>query len=55
VSPTILNESGYRVKIYFNDHPPAHVHVFKGEKQGRFTLLPVAVQNNWGFSPRELS
>ncbi|WP_019504966.1 DUF4160 domain-containing protein [Pleurocapsa sp. PCC 7319] len=27
--PEILREDGYVVKIWFNDHPPRHVHVFK--------------------------
>lgn len=25
---TVLRESGLRVVIYLDDHPPAHVHVF---------------------------
>ncbi|MEO0835589.1 MAG: DUF4160 domain-containing protein [Cyanobacteria bacterium J06642_3] len=27
--PEVLRVNGYIVKIWFNDHPPQHVHVFK--------------------------
>jgi hypothetical protein len=27
--PEVLRVDGYIVKIWFNDHPPNHVHVFK--------------------------
>lgn len=27
--PEVLRVDGYIVKIWFNDHPPKHVHVFK--------------------------
>ena len=27
--PEVLRVDGYIVKIWFNDHPPQHVHVFK--------------------------
>ncbi len=28
--PTVLRVDGFQVRIFPNDHPPAHVHVFKG-------------------------
>jgi hypothetical protein len=28
--PTVLRREGYEIVIYFNDHPPPHVHAFKG-------------------------
>ena len=45
--PEVLRVDGYIVKIWFNDHPPQHVHVFKdnGEcvielnNQGGFPVL----------------
>jgi Domain of unknown function (DUF4160) len=45
--PEVLRIDGYTVKIWFNDHPPSHVHVFKnnGEcvielnNQGGFPIL----------------
>ena len=27
--PTVLRVDGFQVRIFPNDHPPAHVHVFK--------------------------
>lgn len=39
--PTIIQENGFRVVIYLNDHPPPHVHVKKAGKQARVSLLPV--------------
>ena len=27
--PTVLRMDGFQVRIFPNDHPPAHVHVFK--------------------------
>lgn len=29
--PTVLSKDGFKVRIYNNDHLPAHVHVFKAE------------------------
>jgi hypothetical protein len=28
--PTVLREEGFVFRIYFEDHEPAHVHVWKG-------------------------
>ena len=55
MSPTVLRKEGYQVKIYPNDHPPAHVHVFRGGDQARITLDPVGIQNNWRFNEREIA
>ena len=55
MSPTVLREDGYQVKIYLNDHPPAHVHVVRAGKEARVGLDPIVVHNNWGFNNRELS
>jgi hypothetical protein len=27
--PTVLRQDGFDIMIYTNDHPPAHVHVWK--------------------------
>lgn len=29
--PEIFREEGFRVVIYFEDHIPAHVHIYKGD------------------------
>jgi hypothetical protein len=39
--PTIFVERGFRVMIFLNDHPPAHVHVLKAGEKVRVTLSPV--------------
>lgn len=36
--PTVLRKDGFAVRIYFNDHLPSHVHVFKGGGQVRISL-----------------
>ena len=36
--PTVLRQEGFRVVIYFNDHLPSHVHVFKGSGEVRINL-----------------
>ena len=41
--PTIVNERGFQVMIYFNDHEPPHVHVWKSGLEARYYLNPVSV------------
>jgi len=36
--PTVLGVAGFRLVIYLNDHPPAHVHVFRAGKEAVITL-----------------
>ena len=36
--PTIINEDGFRVVIYMDDHLPPHVHVFKGKEEAKIDL-----------------
>ena len=36
--PTVLKKNGFAVRIYFNDHLPPHVHVFKGRGQAKISL-----------------
>jgi len=56
MSPTLLNrwEHGYDVRLFTKDHPPAHVHVFDGEKEAKIALDPISALDNWGFNSREL-
>jgi hypothetical protein len=56
MSPTLLNrrEHGYDVRLYTKDHPPAHVHVFDGEKEAKISLDPIETLENSGFNNREL-
>ncbi|NJN61100.1 MAG: DUF4160 domain-containing protein [Coleofasciculaceae cyanobacterium RL_1_1] len=36
--PTILRQDGFAVRLYFNDHDPPHVHVFKAGGQAKIAL-----------------
>jgi hypothetical protein len=54
MSPTIIHEQGMRIAIFFNDHPPAHVHAFKGDGMARIYLDPVALYKNEGLSRKDL-
>lgn len=36
--PTIINEDGFRVIIYMDDHLPPHVHVIKGNQEVKINL-----------------
>ena len=31
--PTVLRQEGFALRIYFDDHDPAHVHVVKSDKE----------------------
>lgn len=52
--PTVIREDGYTIRIYLNDHIPAHVHVIKAEKEARITLEEVEVMDNIDFTSKEL-
>ena len=53
--PTVLRIDGYRFFFYSNENnEPAHVHVEKGEGEGKVWLEPsVSVAYFMGFSTRE--
>ena len=53
---TVLHRQryGYDVRIYTNDHPPAHVHVWKGNKSVRVKLNSLEFTKNRGYNTREL-
>lgn len=36
--PEIFREQGFKVVIYFEDHTPAHVHVYKGDMAFRIQI-----------------
>lgn len=42
--PEVLREDGYIIKIWFNDHPPKHVHVFKSNGE---CVIELKDQNNF--------
>lgn len=45
--PTVLRQEEYEVVIYINDHPPPHVHAFKGGGEAKINLDPVEVVQAW--------
>ncbi len=55
--PTIHNENGFRFVIYFNDHAPAHVHVFKSGETvinlGDVDNAPPSIRENRGMSRQD--
>jgi hypothetical protein len=46
--PTVLRFDGLRVVIYFNDHPPAHVHVIGAEMVVVVDLLGLEIREAIG-------
>jgi hypothetical protein len=36
--PTVLKKDGFRVRIYFDDHLPSHVHVFNADGEAKINL-----------------
>jgi hypothetical protein len=44
--PTLLKQDGFEIRMYFNDHAPPHVHVFKAGGQAK-----VGLGNLLGTSP----
>ena len=49
--PLVLRERGFQVRIYLNDHPPAHVHVFSADGEAQITLEPVRIDKVWSMKP----
>ena len=50
--PKVVEEAGYQIVVFSNDHLPAHVHALKEGKAAKFTLTPVALYENGGFSDK---
>ncbi|QFS87706.1 MULTISPECIES: DUF4160 domain-containing protein [Marinobacter] len=42
--PTLLLLNGFKFFFYANDHPPAHVHVLKGERWAKIEVPTLAVK-----------
>jgi len=45
--PTVLRVEGFVIRIYLNDHAPAHIHVFKSGAEAVITLNPVILLRVW--------
>jgi hypothetical protein len=52
--PTVLMIDGFRLIIFSNDHPPAHVHVKQAEGGAKVSLNPVEITEYWKLNPRQL-
>jgi hypothetical protein len=52
----ITNQHGFVIFMFPNDHLPAHVHVYHGEKVTRINFEPVELEvlDSTGFREREL-
>ncbi|MBF0555862.1 MAG: DUF4160 domain-containing protein [Nitrospirae bacterium] len=55
--PTVKNiSSQYRFFFYsFDCNEPRHIHVQKGTMACKFWLVPIVLNKNFGFSPKELN
>ncbi len=45
--PTVLRKNGFQVRIYLNDHDPAHVHVFKAGGEAKIQLKNEDGEPEW--------
>lgn len=52
--PTLINERGFRVVMYFNDHDPPHVHVKRAGNEARVQIDPVMIMDNYSYNQNEL-
>ena len=53
--PVILRERGFKLLIYSNEHPPAHIDVIKGDGEAVFELVPkVGLRESLGMKVNEL-
>lgn len=54
--PTLLTIGPYRFFCYAGDRDePPHVHIERDQDEAKFWLTPVRLQNNKGFSRKEIS
>ncbi|NJN59021.1 MAG: DUF4160 domain-containing protein [Leptolyngbyaceae cyanobacterium SL_5_9] len=44
--PTLLRRDGFEIRMYFNDHDPPHVHVFRAGGQAKIGLGRLGVSPN---------
>ena len=56
MSPTFLNEKGYRFFTWSKEEERAHIHVVQGDKQCKFWLEPeIKMADNNGFKQQDLN
>ncbi len=52
--PTVFILFGFVFKFYSNDHEPLHIHVLKDGHKAKFSIFPVELVENNGFSVSEI-
>jgi hypothetical protein len=52
--PAVLRRDGFEFVIYFDDHNPPHVHVFKAEGEAKIELDPVVVVGVWRMGKKNV-
>jgi len=52
--PTVLRRDGFDFVIYFDDHNPPHVHVFKAEGEVKIELDPLTAVGIWRMKRKEV-
>ena len=54
--PTLLRVGSYRFFCYSGDrNEPPHIHIEREDKEAKFWLQPVRLQQNKGFNPKEIN
>lgn len=48
--PTVLNQDGYKVSFYSNEHEPPHMHVRGHGGSAIFQIAPIELRKNSGYS-----
>ena len=52
--PTVLRVDGFAVRIFENDHPPAHVHVYSAGGSCKVELSTGMVTRAVAIKPRDI-
>jgi len=50
--PTIIRQAGFEIRIYSQDHNPAHVHCFRAGAELIVVLADLTIRENNGMSRR---
>jgi hypothetical protein len=45
--PTISKFFGIAVRMYYDDHPPAHFHAYYGEHSAKIDIATLQIQAGW--------
>jgi Domain of unknown function (DUF4160) len=50
----VYDGDGFQVQIWLNDHPPAHVHVYRAEGLAIVNLLTLTIRAAYDMKPADL-